>query len=280
MEHVLQQVADFLYTGPGGKQTFTVAEIQAALNNISAGDLHEAIRLMHKNSLLRIALAGDLVELVLKGKTIREKGCVSEVCLGGQFIAQKYRSAVHHIVARDGSGDEGGGCAFFCEDFPGWMVTARHLVADGRILLRVEDESGLVISNGPFQIRLAGADLDLALLECSSPAGVTPLRIDWDRTAVKELDEVMVVGYPPIAQHAPALVFSEGQVASIPKHVKSLRNSVIISKVTEPGYSGGPVLSAAGLVVGVIEQENIFETKAGLKSVFNGATPSHYFSEF
>jgi len=109
---------------------------------------------------------------------------------------------------------------------------------------------------------------------------VTPLRLEWNPDAVRELDPVLVVGYPPIARHQPALVFSEGQVSSFAKKQSGARNSIIISKVTEPGHSGGPVLSGVGLVIGVVEQENTFERNDGIKSIFNGATPARYFSEF
>ena len=203
-----------------------------------------------------------------------------EVCLGAPFIIGKYRSAVKHLILHGTEGDETGGTGFFCSDFPGSIATARHLVSDGANLLRIENEDGTLLSNGPFEVRLAGADLDLALVNCNMPAGVTPLRIEWEQRALSELDRVLVVGYPPIAHHAPAVVFTEGQIASFAKKQTGDRYSTIISKMTEPGYSGGPVLSSTGLVVAVIEQENVFHRKDGGQSIFVGATPGHYFSAF
>jgi S1-C subfamily serine protease len=280
MEAVLQQVAGFLYGQPREEPRVAVADIRAALGAIPEADLEQAIRLMEEGVLLRIGLAGNSVQSTAAGKLAFEKACVPEVCLGGAFIAQKYRAAVKHLAVRDREGDDAGGTAFFCADFPGWLATARHLVSDGSELRRIENEDGTVLFNGPFEIRLAGDDLDLALVRCDMPAGVNALRIEWEKDAVRELDSVLVVGYPPIAHHAPALVFSEGQVASLPRKQTGDRYSAIISRITEPGYSGGPVISTNGLVVGVIEQENIFHRKDGSVSIFNGATPPHYFSDF
>lgn len=279
MEAVLRQIAQFLYGRPGGPVRIAVADIQAALGEIQVGDLEEAIRLMERSHLLRISLRGDYVELTRGGKAVFEKACVAEICLGSPFIVTKYRAAVKHIAIRRGEGDETGGTAFYCADFPGWLATARHIVADGSELLRIEDANGDVLSTGPFEIRLAGDDLDLALIRYA-PVDVTPLRLEWRPDAVRELDPVLVAGYPPIAGHQAALVFSEGQVASFPRRRSGTRNSIIISRVTEPGHSGGPVLSIEGLVIGVVEQENTFQRKDGGMSIFNGATPAHYFSEF
>jgi S1-C subfamily serine protease len=280
MEAILQQVAQFLYGQPRDGSRVAVADIRTALSAIPQGDMDHGIRLMSEGFLLRVGLAGDSVELTAAGKLLFEKACVPEVCLGAQFIVGKYRSAVKHLVLQDSDGDEAGGTGFFCADFPGSIATAAHLVSAGANLLRIENEDGTVLSNGPFDVRLAGADLDLAMVNCNMPAGVTPLRIEWEPQAVRELDRVLVVGYPPIAHHAPAVVFSEGQVAAFAKKQTGDRYSTIISKMTEPGYSGGPVLNATGLVVGVIEQENVFHRKDGGQSIFVGATPGHYFSAF
>jgi len=58
----------------------------------------------------------------------------------------------------------------------------------------------------------------------------------------------------------------------------SLRDSLIISSTTHPGCSGGPVLDFRGFAVGVIEQENTLELRAGANAYF-GATPAHYLRE-
>jgi S1-C subfamily serine protease len=280
MEAVLRQIAQFLFGQPGGPIRISVADIKIANVGIREGDIEEAIRLMERSRLLRLSLNGDNVELTGDGKSVFEKACVAEVCLGRAFIVLNYRSAVKHVAIRTRDGDEAGGTAFFCADFQGWLATARHLVADGNQLLRVENEDGTVVSAGPFETRLAGSDLDLALIQCQVPDGVNALRIGWRQDSVRELDEVLVAGYPPIAGHRTALMFTEGQVSAFPRRQSGGRYSIIISKVTEPGHSGGPVLSAEGLVIGVVERQNTIERKDGTVSIFNGATPAHYFSEF
>lgn len=279
MEAALQQIAELLYGQPRTDLTVAVRDVRASLRGLTDGDVDHGIRMMHDRGLLRIRLAGDAIELSAAGKKVFEKGCVPNVCLGRTFVAGRYRAAIKHLAVRNREGDESGGTAFFCADFPNWIATARHLVTDGHELLRIENEDGTVVAQPPFALRATGGTTDLALVQCQMPPAVNPLRIDWDTEAVKELDEVLVVGYPPIAHHAPALVFSEGEVASLARRQRGDRYSIIISRITEPGYSGGPVISSAGLVVGVIEQENVFQRKDGNPSVFNGATPIHYFRE-
>lgn len=280
MEATLQQIARTLYGQPREQPRVPVADIRAALAETPEGDLDEGIRLMEGGVLLRIGLGGDAVQLVAAGKLAFEKGCVPEICLGQAFIAQKYRAAMKHLAVRNGQGDQTGGTAFFCADFPGALATARHLVSDGWELSRIENEDGSVLCAGPFEIQVAAGDLDLALVRCEMPRGTNALRIEWDKNAVAELDQVLVVGYPPIAYHAPALVFTEGQVASLARRQTGDRYSTIISRIAEPGYSGGPVISRNGLVVGVIEQENVLTRRDGTISIFTGATPAHYLSTF
>lgn len=280
MEATLQQIAKLLYGQPREQLRVEVADIRAALVEIPEGDLDQGIRLMEGGVLLRIGLGGASVQLITAGKVAYEKACVPEICLGKAFIAQKYRAAMKHLAVRNHEGDQTGGTAFFCADFPGSLATARHLVSDGWELVRIENEDGSVLFGGPFEIQVAGGDLDLALVHCDMPPGTNPLRIDWDKNAVAELDSVLVVGYPPIAHHAPALVFTEGQVASLARRQTGDRYSTLISRIAEPGYSGGPVISRNGLVIGVIEQENVLTRRDGTVSIFTGATPAHYFSTF
>lgn len=278
MEQILSQLAQVLYGEPRLSADLAVTEIRAAMGGVEPMYVESAIRLMDRRGLLDLGLGGNAVSLTRAGKLAFERKSAPEICLGRQFIIHKYRRAVKHVVVRDPEGNESGGSGFFCADFAGWLATARHLI-EGHEVLRIENEDGSVLSAGPFELRLAADDLDLALIRADLPVGVVPFRVEWDAAAVSELDPVLVMGYPPIALHRLALVFSEGQVASLAKKRGGNRVSTIISKITEPGFSGGPVLNDNGFVIAVMEQENIFRRNDGAQSIFNGATPSHYFAE-
>jgi hypothetical protein len=80
-------------------------------------------------------------------------------------------------------------------------------------------------------------------------------------------------------RHAPLDYLLGGELHSIPKRYPSPRDSRIMSSTTHPGCSGGPVIDLRGFAIGVIEQENMLEMRAGT-STFFGATPAHDLKEF
>jgi len=181
----------------------------------------------------------------------------------------------------DAEGDESGATGFFCADFPGWVATAAHVVDERHKLINLTDEYGRLICAEHLDVeRVTGGDLDLALIRCETPAGISALRIEWDGTVARELDEVIVAGYPYISFHKPALVVSRGEIASFPFLRSGERRSLRISRVTEPGFSGAPVIDTRGFVIGVVEQENILEDKKGNRSIFVTATPAYHFVTF
>ena len=52
--------------------------------------------------------------------------------------------------------------------------------------------------------------------------------------------------------------------------------SLIISSVTRPGFSGGPVISGRGRVIGITEEENIGENENRHPIAFFSAVPAWY----
>ena len=109
MEAVLQQISHFLYGRPGGPLRTAVADIRAALPDIQEAEFEEAIQLMDRTNLLAISLNRGAVDLTTRGKVVYGKGCLGEVCLGVQFIRNKYGGAIVHIIIRTRLGDETGG---------------------------------------------------------------------------------------------------------------------------------------------------------------------------
>jgi S1-C subfamily serine protease len=189
------------------------------------------------------------------------------MCLGEEYIARRYGLSVVHVAVRKQNGDESSASGFFVEDFPGHIATAKHVVQGNRVI-QISDRDGREVVFPDQQPLFVADGADVALIPCPIPDGVIPLRIEWDRTEVHELDQVLVLGYPPIARHRPALVHARGEIAALPMRQDAERRSVMISRVTEPGYSGGPVINGRGYVVGVVEQENQLERLDGSPSIF------------
>ena len=111
------------------------------------------------------------------------------------------------------------------------------------------------------------------------PEDVIPLRIEWDIAEIRELDEVLLLGYPPVAGHNPVLVHAIGEISAMPKRLDAQRRSLIISRVTEPGYSGAPVISRRGYAIGIVERENELVRKDGHPSIFISASFALYLRE-
>jgi S1-C subfamily serine protease len=281
VERILNGLMDFLYGSVRQEMKIAIADLRTHLSATPENDLDTAIGLLAAKDLIRLSLNRDSVVLCTVGKTTYEKGCVVEVCLGTRYILATYRSAIVRISVIDRDGDPAGATGFFVADFPGWLGTAGHVVEEGFEIVDVRDEAGNVVGAENLDVRrISVANIDLALVRCQIPAGVTPLRIEWDGTVARELDEVVVAGYPHISFHNPTLVVSRGEIASFPLLRSAERRSLMISRVTEPGFSGAPVIDTRGLVIGVVEQENVLTDKQGNRSIFVTATPAHHFLTF
>ena len=68
----------------------------------------------------------------------------------------------------------------------------------------------------------------------------------------KELDRTLTLGYPPLTCMTEAvLVAQRGEINAISKDWNNGEN-IIISSITRPGNSGGPVVSEEGFIVGIV----------------------------
>ncbi len=236
---------------------------------------NESLRL-----LLQIPIAGQVVRLTADGKLAHLGRYTSELVLGEQFIGMKYRSSVVHIIVRNKEGDESAGTGFFVIEPENHIVTAGHLF-EGRRLIRVEDIGGNILADEAAEIRIAPGRLDLAVIRCEKPAAVTPFRIEWRDDAIKELDGILVFGYPPFAGHGVALASASGQViAFAPITGEPGKHSIIISRIAAPGCSGGPAVNKAGFVVGVLSKDNIVERAHPPQVItYISATPARYLQD-
>lgn len=153
-----------------------------------------------------------------------------------------------------GAGVEGTGFVYA----PGRVMTNAHVVA-GVTRPEVEIDGSVVVAS----IVVYDADLDVAVLAVES----TPVpHLAFDRTAVAK-DPIAVVGYPedgPFDVRTGRIrsqqrlrspdIYGEGTVL---REVYSLRALV------RPGNSGGPILTSAGQVAGVVFAASVSDPETG-----------------
>ena len=121
-------------------------------------------------------------------------------------------------------------------------------------------------------------DLDLALIRCDPAPDVIPIRIEWRPELIRPPQNLLILGYPPFPNRLPALHHSHAELHAVTQHLGNDRDSLIISSVTPPGFSGGPVLSDRGLAIGVVEQQNIIHLAHAPLAYFS-AVPARYCRE-
>ncbi len=279
MPDLIYQIGAFLFDKLPG-ELVSPEQLQQGLTaqGLTAHDaatLGTALNLMIREGLIDASIQRDLVRLSLEGRDSWNDGSIVEVALGMQYVAQRYGPATVHIVVR-GEYGEAGGSGFFSADYPGWVVTAAHVAS--LELLSISNGND-IIARPPFEKKVGPDGLDLALIQCPCPQGINPIRIEWGKSRIKPMDELLVLGYPPLPNLAPNLDHVLAQVRQIGSIIRDQRDSIVLSSTTLPGSSGGPVLSRQGRAVGVVDQENIGERLGHAPILAFTATPAFYLTD-
>lgn len=135
--------------------------------------------------------------------------------------------------------DTRAGSGFFVNT-AGWIVTNAH-VAEGCTTLEIP-------GHGPARLVFADPETDLAALVVKDVRDYTPLTF---RTARARLAEsVAAVGFPLTDVLSESVRVTTGTISSL-SGISGDPRMLQISAPLQPGNSGGPVLDARGLVVGV-----------------------------
>ncbi len=124
--------------------------------------------------------------------------------LGRDYISKKFSAAVVHIIVSGRNEEESGGTGFLCADYPDQIITAAH-VLNSRTVKAIWSRSGEEILLTGGGVKIGDSGLDLAALECHMPAGIEPIRVEWNRDAVVLGAGLTLFGYPKIALHLPSL---------------------------------------------------------------------------
>jgi S1-C subfamily serine protease len=166
--------------------------------------------------------------------------------LGGlPTVVKRWRSSVVKIYHPT---DKGIGTGFLVT--PTIVATARHVVDDlGKFV--VATENGTVLAYKSVRRHTVG-DIDVAVIELSTPSAAQPFVL---KSGHDLLDEVVVMGYPPIPKSSDAyLVANRGEVSAEIKLQGEDHEMLIVSCLLRGGNSGGPVVNRRGHVLGIVSR--------------------------
>lgn len=178
--------------------------------------------------------------------------------------------------------DAGIGTAFHVGN--GIFVTARHVVEDKEILEVATTKQALVevnngvtsegtynvarpkkfkVINGPFLSK--DNSVDVAVFKVDMDSDNFP-KLKLDSHTSHEIDDntfllhdVLVIGYPPIPfSTVPTQVVSLGVVNAVVDVRHSPHAHFIVSTMARGGFSGGPVISEDGSVIGIVTESLVY----------------------
>lgn len=167
---------------------------------------------------------------------------------GFPFLHEKLKANVVHITGITEYGDIGNGTGFVINS--NTILTCKHVVSE------MTPDNHLTIHGEQYTYKVKiSEEQDIALLvldKCIDSINCFPAFND-----ANILDEVVIMGYPPIAGADKDYMLSQkGEVNSIVNDYLSKTTNLILSSVTRPGNSGGPVISKSGYIVGMVMQFN------------------------
>ena len=171
--------------------------------------------------------------------------------LGLGYIQYKLSQNVIHITGITPDGNIGNGTGFLINNKT--VLTCKHVVEN-----MVPDET-VRINGKEFKFEIKKHhEKDVALLVLEKEVENTFTYPVFNSPAL--LDDVLVMGYPPIpTADSDYLLSLKGEVNSIIYDYLNKTHNLILSSTTRPGNSGGPVLSRDGYLVGMVIQFSLTE---------------------
>jgi hypothetical protein len=195
-------------------------------------------------------------------------------------LYQSYKQALVRITVVTPTGDLSTGTAFHIGD--GWLVTAGHVLKDGSIHEMVSEHCNKPLAlervvfnkDDGIDLALIKSNLDLShyLFKTTfhnPPEGfiqtdhieIGGVLDDWLGDELV-LTKVLLMGYPrvPLSKHA-TLLASEGEVNAVIDKYLGPHPHFIVSCQARGGFSGGPVLSEYGFLIGVLTESLVMDGK-------------------
>ena len=177
------------------------------------------------------------------------------------------------VTVKTETGDLSNGSAFHIGD--GWLATAAHVVNSGDIEeivseycnKKLEIEKIIYHKNEKIDLAILKTNLDLSHYLTKTKIIGTPKGFkqtdhlpigghldDWVSDTLV-LTKVLLMGYPPIPfSNGAVLLASEGEVNAVVDKYNGPHPHFIISNMGRGGYSGGPVISEYGFLLGILTE--------------------------
>ena len=196
-------------------------------------------------------------------------------------LYQSYKYSMVRITVRTKNGDLSNGSAFHIGD--GWLVTAAHVLNDGEIdevvseycSEQLEIEKIIYHSDERIDLAIIKTNIDLShYLEKTTISGTHDGFVKTDHIEIGGhlndwigdelvLSKVLLMGYPPVPfSNGPALLAAEGEVNAVIDKYNGPHPHFIISCMGRGGYSGGPVISEYGFLLGVMTESLVMNNQS------------------
>lgn len=201
--------------------------------------------------------------------------------LGSKFLADIYRPYIYRVTGvGKKNGRPGVGTAFRANN--NFLITARHVVADMDNIVIFDFDNNPIKYDAFMHYPKDDYDtrnrnLDLALVPLVNPSIMA--RLPYFGPAYI-FDKTIALGFPALLGIREHTYFAQsGEVSAIGTLTHGGFDSIIISSISRPGNSGGPVVSEKGYIIGITihasseyisnEKESNETNTEGLSNSFN-----------
>lgn len=172
--------------------------------------------------------------------------------LTNEELAAKAKRSLVFIRSTDRTGSELGLGAGFIIDASGLIVTARHVIGDGRDFA-VELHGGQVVP--VTEVYASSNQMDLAIIRITAK-DLVALPLSEDEETAQGRD-VVALGHPRGLRNS-----LESGIVSGHQEIDGIRMLQLAMSI-EPGNSGGPVLDRQGNVVGIVTMKSTIANNVG-----------------
>lgn len=170
---------------------------------------------------------------------------------------QRVKQATVLLRVTMANGQMGEGSGFFALE-KGLIMTNAHVVGMMQIHSPKPRSVQVVLHSGePNEKTLTGTvlgcdgSIDLAVVKVADAGALpTPLRFD-SAARLTELQDVYIFGFPLGSQLGKNITVSKSSISSLRKDPRGAITQVQVNGGMHPGNSGGPVVDARGIVVGI-----------------------------